>query len=230
MSILALALYGSRARADQNPDSDVDLFAITSETDYRMIVRNNINIACYPRDLAHTRAENGDLYMLHIVRESKDLFDYTGELSKLRDKFKFKPNYESEIQMASDLAWFILDAESIFRNYTLFNRRIAWCVRTILIALSAEARKPVFSARQLGELTGSLETVILIENKDSDQHDPITTKYLNNFLNTFGRPRPLFTEPSAIDGYAAHFVRSNNVMGIKTISALRVNSVGNGYS
>ncbi|WP_366919240.1 nucleotidyltransferase domain-containing protein [Burkholderia seminalis] len=230
MSILALALYGSRARADQNPDSDVDLFAITSETDYKMIVRNNINIACYPRDLAHTRAENGDLYMLHIVREAKDLFDYTGELSKLRDKFKYKSNYELEIQLASDLAWFILDTEKTFRNYTLFNRRIAWCVRTILIALSAEARAPVFSARQLGELAGSLETVALIENKDSEQYDPITAKHLNNFLITFGRSRPLLTEPTTLDGYAAHFSRSNNVMGTKTISALRVNSTGNGYS
>jgi hypothetical protein len=229
MSILALALYGSRARQDQHPDSDVDLFAITDESEYRMIVQSNVNIACYPRPLALQRAENGDLFMLHIVREAKTLLDISGEMDVIRDIFKYKDSYESEIRAASDIAWFLCQSDGEFRNYALFNRRVAWCVRTMLIAKSAEMKCPYFSTRQLGEFSGSREAVFLIENKANEKYSSNSVSYLRKFLSEFGRRAPLLESDAADLDYANYFASSGNVMGLKTLSALRGSLSGDAY-
>ncbi|KAB0657131.1 nucleotidyltransferase domain-containing protein [Burkholderia diffusa] len=221
MSILALALYGSRAREDQQPESDVDLFAVTADADYRMIVQNNINIACYPRALAINRASTGDLFMLHIVREAKTLLDTGGEMDVLRQSFKYRDNYKPEIIHASDVAWFMLDNAGSFRNYAFFNKRVAWCVRTILIALSAEARNPVFSAKLLGEFSESHDAFQLICAKSSAQYNPACLQSLALFLRRFGHPNPVADTWRDATGYALHFSRTNNVMGLKTVAAIR---------
>ncbi|WP_196482869.1 nucleotidyltransferase domain-containing protein [Burkholderia stagnalis] len=229
MSILALALYGSRAREDHSPDSDVDLFAITDECSYKMIVESNVNIACYPRDLAATRAQGGDLFILHITQEGKTLFDNAGELKDLHAKFSYRNSYEIDIRLASDLAWFVLDMNSLFKNYTLINKRIAWCVRTILIAMSAEARRPVFSSSQLRDFSGSEEAYLLIENKDSNQQNTASIGYLTNFLAKFGRKRPILSRTPTLQEYRTYFVDSKNTMGIKTVAAIDGISFSHGY-
>ncbi len=221
MSILALALYGSRAREDQQPESDVDLFAVTDDADYRMIVQNNVNIACYPRTLAINRASTGDLFMLHIVREAKTLLDTGGEMDVIRQSFRYRDDYKSDIVHASDIAWFMLDNVGSFRNYAFFNKRVAWCVRTILIALSAEARNPVFSARLLGEFSKSNEAFLLICAKSSAQYNPTCWQFLALFLERFGYPNPVINTGRGATDYALHFARTNNVMGLKTVAAIR---------
>ncbi|PMS19151.1 nucleotidyltransferase domain-containing protein [Trinickia dabaoshanensis] len=227
MPILALALYGSRARDDQQPDSDVDLFAVTDDAEYRMVVQANINMACYPRDLAIQRANSGDLFILHIALESRPLFDSSGEFDFIRESFNYKNSYEQEIDLASDLAWFLLKNAEKFRDYIFFNRRVAWCVRTILIARSAELRRPVFSAKQLGEFSGSSEAFLLISAKNSDQFISGYLDHLRGFLDRFGSPNPV---PSGeqID-WAMRFSASRNVMGLKTLSNMRGSSSGDEY-
>lgn len=229
MSILALALYGSRAREDHSPDSDVDLFAVTDDSNYKMIVESNINMACYPRGLAMRRAQSGDLFLLHIIQEGKTLFDNLGELEHLRANFLFKDNYQNDIRLASDLAWFVLDMKSLFKNYTLINKRIAWCVRTILIAMSAESRRPVFSASKLCEFSGSEEVQLLIEKKDSNQQDSTSIGYLSNFLRKFGRQRPILSSTPTLQEYRTYFVDNKNVMGLKTLAAIDGISFSHGY-
>jgi len=229
MSILALALYGSRAREDHSPDSDVDLFSITDDSNYKMIVESNVNMACYPRNLAASRARGGDLFILHVIQEGKTLFDNAGELERLRAEFSFKNSYEVDIRLASDLAWFLLEMNSLFKNYTLINKRIAWCVRTILIAMSAEARKPVFSSIKLREFSGSEDAYFLIEKKDSNQQGTASIGHLSNFLAKFGRQRPVLSPTPTLQEYRTYFVDSKNAMGIKTVAAIDGISLSHGY-
>ncbi|RAS15832.1 nucleotidyltransferase domain-containing protein [Paraburkholderia bryophila] len=227
MAILALALYGSRAREDQQPDSDVDLFAVTDDSEYRMVVQANINMACYPRDLAIQRAESGDLFVLHIALEAKPLFDLSGEIDAICASFNYKDNYAQEICLASDLAWFLFGHAESFRDYTFYNRRVAWCVRTILIAKSAEMRRPVFAAKQLGEFSGSWEAFLLINAKSTGQFIPSYLDYLKKFLDRFGFPNPV---PSGEQlDWAMRFSASRNVMGLKTLSNIRGSTAADEY-
>ncbi|CAN0622103.1 Polbeta domain-containing protein [Burkholderia multivorans] len=221
MAILSLALYGSRARRDEDEDSDIDLFAISDDSEYRMIIEGNTNIASYPRPLAFERAENGDLFMLHIVSESRALYDPRGDLINLKREFKFRSNYDAEIQFASDIAWMLVDHAHTSDNFSFINRRIAWCVRTILIARAANLRLPIFSAKDLAEFSGSELTLPLIKSKGCIGPRTESIEELKAFIGRFGKKMPARQDSLSLHDYAHIFAESKNVMGNKTLLMLQ---------
>lgn len=230
MTILALALYGSRARGDNSEQSDVDLFAITDDHEYRMIVDGKTNIACYPLSLALERAMEGDLFILHICSEAKELYSPLGELNDLKSAFCYKDNYFREISQASDLAWFLADSGPNFRNFTLLNKRIAWCVRTILIAKSAQIKKPYFAASKLVELSGMPQTAMLIDGKNSISFRPELIEQLVCFLKISGASRPEIGSANILTEYSNLFKKSGNSMGLKTLRSIQGDSAAENYT
>lgn len=230
MAILALALYGSRARGDNSKKSDVDLFAITDDPEYRMLVNGNTNVACYPLSLALERAAEGDLFILHICSESKKIYESFGELNELISTFRYKEDYILEISHASDLAWFLVDSAPDFRNFTLLNKRIAWCVRTILIAKSAQIKKPCFAASKLVEFSGVPHTANLIDGKNSTSFRPELIEKLIDFLNSIGAPRPSSRKCTDLTDYLTLFKATSNSMGLKTLNSIQGDSTAENYT
>ncbi|WP_158939780.1 nucleotidyltransferase domain-containing protein [Burkholderia sp. S171] len=221
MSILSLALYGSRARQDEVEGSDIDLFSISDDAQYRMIVHGNTNIASYPRQLAVERAEQGDLFMLHIVSESQTLYDPREYMNELKDAFNFRSNYDAEIKFASDIAWMLIDQSQVSNNFSFLNRRTAWCVRTILIAKAANKRFPIFSARGLADFSGSSLSFPLINGKNDIGPREESVRELELFVGEFGHKRPLPKGSLSLHDYAQLFAQSENVMGDKTLTMLQ---------
>ncbi|CFR30732.1 nucleotidyltransferase domain-containing protein [Yersinia frederiksenii] len=144
MNIKCLALYGSCARGDQDASSDIDFFSIHDQNEYRMYINGNFNIALYPERKAFEIMRDGNLFALHIKEESRPIFNQE-MLNNLKDCFEYKDSYCEEISIASTLGRFILNEHNKIKNFALLNKRLSWCVRTILIARSAEIKEPVFS-------------------------------------------------------------------------------------
>lgn len=63
------------------------------------------------------------------------------------------PGRRAQIGQASDLRWFLVRFGRTMRKGSVVNRRIAWCVRTILIGRFAERGEPVFSIDKLSAST-----------------------------------------------------------------------------
>lgn len=221
MAILCLALYGSRARRDEEKDSDIDVFAISDDSEYRMIVKDNTNIANYPRPLALERAAQGDLFMLHIVSESETLYDPQDEMGNLKREFKYRPNYDVEIGFASDIAWMLVDHAQTSDNFSFINRRMAWCVRTMLIARAANLHLPIFSAKKLSDFSGSNLTLPLIKRKSDNGPRAESIEELKNFVEKFGKKRPIRQNRPSLHDYGNLFSKSMNVMGNKTLVMLQ---------
>lgn len=230
MAILALALYGSSARGDNNELSDVDLFAITDDDEYRMLVDGKINMACYPLPLALERAKDGDLFILHICTEAKEIYAFSGEFQQLKTTYCYKETYSREIAHASDLAWFLVDTGSHFRNFTLLNKRIAWCVRTILIAKSAEIKTPCFAASDLSTFSGTPHTALLIDGKNSVIFRPELLEYLVVFLNIHASARPVIKGDKMLNEYSLLFKSSGNSMGLKTLLSIQGDAAAENYT
>lgn len=230
MAILALALYGSSARGDNNELSDVDLFAITDDDEYRMLVDGKINMACYPLPLALERARDGDLFILHICTEAKELYAFSGEFQQLKTAFCYKETYSREIANASNLAWFLVDAGSNFRNFNLLNKRIAWCVRTILIAKSAEIKMPCFAASELSKFSGVPHTAMLIDGKNSVIFRPELLENLVVFLNINAAARPVINGDKMLSEYSLLFKSSDNSMGLKTLLSIQGDTAAENYT
>lgn len=188
-SILLVALFGSVARGDSSPTSDLDLLFVTREDRHRQVTRGNVTVYHYPwKDLKQS-AQKGALFLCHLIREARALFDPEERLETLRETFQFKTSYDEDIRLASDLGWFLVHHGTAL-NPDLVARRIAWCVRTILIARSVADGKPVFSTNELVRSVNSPHVEELIAQR---REGKVSFAQLNSFalfLNSFGASDP----------------------------------------
>jgi predicted nucleotidyltransferase len=218
MTISAMLLYGSHARGDEDIFSDTDLLLISEDDRPQHVQKGHLSTSIYPLEDLLTRARQGDLFVCHIAREAKAIYDPSDQLGLLRQHFVLRASYEQEILHASDLGWFIVDFGRESHLQSLLNRRIAWCVRTILIAKSAELKRPVFSAAELAEFAQSGDVLRLIKNKETDRADPEALAMLRNFLLAFGSVR----FQGAVASYGAYlkqFSDTSNSVALSLIKA-----------
>lgn len=220
MNIASLIIYGSCARGDNVATSDVDLLSLTSEGDYRMIVQNKINLALYPRSDAFEMAKTGELFMLHIVREGRALIDFDTDFEKLKADFQFKPSYGTEISNATALGWALIQLGREVKNFALVNKRIAWCIRTILIAKAAERKEAIFASQALAKFANDPSLANLIENKNSSTSNQKIYKPFQDFLEKWGDSK-ISPKPMNLMDHKRQFETSGNIVGLKTIKAFQ---------
>lgn len=220
MNIASLIVYGSCARGDNISTSDVDLLSLVSEGDYRMIVQNKINLALYPRTDAFEMARTGELFMLHIVREGRALIDFDADFEKLKTEFQFKSSYEKEVEHATTLGWSLIQFGKNVKNFALVNKRIAWCVRTILIAKAAEEKEAIFATQALSQFANDLSVTNLIDNKNSSSSNLKIYRPFQEFLEIWGSSKA-DPELMSMTDYKNYFQKSGNVVGLKTLKAFQ---------
>lgn len=190
MSIESLVIYGSTARGDQNETSDIDMFAIYSGEYYKMVVKGKLNVAMYPLHLAKKIMQKGGLFALHLKEEGVPLFNEC-LFNEICSDFNYKDSYSEEIDTATKILEFICDNHKHIKNKLLMNKRISWSVRTILISLSAELRKPVFSKNKLAlifsnDIVKEEDILKLIDLKSKTSYDKKIIKICMTFLTQFG--------------------------------------------
>lgn len=181
MAIAATILFGSLARTDQSEGSDTDLLMIDLDDDTRHVSVGHLSLFVYPwRQLAQD-AHSGDLFVCHLVREAKALVDPDGYLEKLRDAFHFRSSYADEIGRAADFGWYLVLYGNEL-NPSLLTKRALWCIRTVLIARSAERRDPVFAPHQLAEETRSVAAREFLSHRHDPRDDATVRQVLRSFL------------------------------------------------
>ncbi len=225
MPILASLLYGSRARGDNSANSDVDVLMITDDG---MISHNNLgnlSVSFYPFEDLVQRAIRGDLYLCHVLREGKLLYNSGGVVDELNSKFKLRDSYENEKNQAADIAWLIVKFANDLRSSPLLGRRLAWCVRTILISSSAENGKPVFSAHELAQLAPQHNILELIAQKEGHVVAASIVNDLMQFLLNWKLPDRLPKAREIVD-YAEWFADTKNTMGMNLLKIGRELEVG----
>lgn len=218
MTISAMLLFGSHARGDHDVYSDTDLLLISHDEQPRHVQKGHLSTSIYPLGDLMKRAQDGDLFVCHIVREAIAIYDPLDQLALLRTHFVLRESYRQEIQNASDLGRFIVDYGHSSKLTSLVNRRIAWCIRTILIARSAELKKPVFSAAELSVRADSENVMRVIKNKDTDRVDPDAVRMLDQFLTEFGAARFQHGHVS-YGSYIKRFSETSNTVALAFVRA-----------
>lgn len=194
-----------------------------------MIVRSKINLALYPRDQAFEMARGGDLFMLHIVSEGSALLDAEGDFEALRGSFQFRTTYAREIEHATSLGRMLMCLARTTRNHSMVNKRIAWCVRTMLIARAAESKKAIFAAGELAKFADDNNVASLIGNKDNRLQSSHILEPFERFLNTWGTAPDTDHHVENLVSTRAHFERTRNIVGLKTLDALQTDFDDHGY-
>ena len=149
-----ILLYGSKARSDHERFSDTDLLGISSDaTISKPFDQFGLSFHVYPKIWMMQEAQNGSLFLLHIVKEAKAIYDPQNILLDLRGEFRFKDSYLSDIELGCRVVSAALGvAEAEFTSR--IRRRYFWGLRTALMAEAAQKRSPRFSAGSLEKSSG----------------------------------------------------------------------------
>lgn len=147
-SLDCLVLFGSHATNEADNDSDIDLLGINNSTTRTVRENGKVNLSLYSLSELENMAKSGDIFILHVLLEGICVFNQD-IFNRLKEKFKYKDNYNIDIATAFYLAGVILREKDNISNWAIANKRISWCVRTILISISVENRMPIFSKRKL---------------------------------------------------------------------------------
>jgi hypothetical protein len=214
-SVIGIALFGSRARADHSESSDVDLLLWTSDGQPQHFKQGMLSLSCYSRSDLLERASAGDLFASHLAHEALAVWDPHGLLVELRAAFRPKPSYEGIIRNAEDLGYYLILNTQLIEP-SLLNRRIAWVVRTILIARMIERSKLTFAPAELMQGLGAHDVLPLLAAKHTDDVDPARLDLFAGFLKRWGvRRHP----PCAAADYEELFRATGNSFGLKTMKS-----------
>jgi len=163
----SVILFGSAARGDNDSHSDIDILVIESDTFPQSIKSGKVEIQKLSRSNAMQKCIAGDLFMLHILHEGVAISDPEGFVSRLRESFHLRRDYSAERREALILASFITENWGSFKDTSLLNKRIAWCVRTAVISRLVEEGRIVFSPSGLIKLTPEMNISGLLELRRS---------------------------------------------------------------
>lgn len=136
-------------------------------------------------------------------------------LAQLQRSFRFRPSYQEEIERASDLGWYlVLFGDDL--NSALLAKRVLWCVRTVLIARSAEQRAPVFAPQELAKQTRSQPARDLLTRRHYRRDNASLRKALQGFLET---ELPSMHPPidADRDKFLTQFVETSNKVALQTL-------------
>ena len=215
MAIAASLLFGSVARDDHEDGSDTDLLMINLEDETRHVSAGHLSLFIYPWQKLEQDAQAGDLFTCHLVQEAKALFDPEDYLAQLRQSFRFRQSYQEEINRATDLGWYlVLFGDEL--NSALLSKRVLWCVRTVLIARSAEQRVPVFAPQELAKRTQSQSAKDLLTRRHFQREDDSLRKALQAFLETELPSTPPFICDDR-STFLSHFVTTSNKVALHTL-------------
>ena len=181
MVVVATLLFGSLARADHSEGSDTDLLMVSLDKDTHHVSVGHLSLFLYPWHQLHQDARDGDLFVCHLAREAKPLIDPDNYLGKLRSAFQFRSSYQGEIDRAIDFGMYLVRFGDEL-NSSLLTKRALWCIRTILIARSAERRDPIFAPQQLAENTQSAAARDLLTNRRIAHENAAVQERLLGFL------------------------------------------------
>lgn len=218
MAVLAVALFGSRARGDHGPASDTDLLLLTDDPAPGKVVEGKLSLSFYPHGFLVERARAGDLFVAHIVLEAKPLHDPDDLLGQLRAAYVPAADLEEVIRQATDLGRFVLANWPALDAVGLVDRRIAWTVRTILIARIMRARGPNFATSDLVDYSGDPSVAHLIGAKEESSADPGRLEAFGVFLDKWGDPRSPRT--GDVDAFRQLFDDTGNSFGSSTVRRL----------
>ncbi|MCW5737311.1 MAG: nucleotidyltransferase domain-containing protein [Enhydrobacter sp.] len=208
-------LFGSRARGDHEAASDTDLLIVCDEPQPRHVSVGKVSMFFYPWQKLLADAAHGDLFAGHVALEGKPISDEFDQLRELRRTFRLRSSYAPEVSHALDLGWFIYRFPEALRP-SLAAKRMIWCVRTILIARSAENGKPIFAPGQLAKIAQSSAGGELLSMRRRRRLTKATLRLFQRFLLEEGRgaDEPRCSTPAQ---FIDRFVQSENGVALRTL-------------
>lgn len=147
----ALFLFGSYARGDQTPQSDIDILAVVAPS-YIPPLPIRLGLCFYTQRQLLRMAERGSLFVLHLIHEAKSIYDPQNFLDRLRETYRPSSlrNICDEVEWSAKLL--TTDSSSYREKREKYNRLVINLIRTFAFAKVADMGNPYFSMSKVASL------------------------------------------------------------------------------
>jgi hypothetical protein len=151
---LALLLYGSYARGEQDESSDLDILQLTT-VHTRSYAHGKVNFTCYTSEQLFTLARQGALFARHLALEGVALFDPGRFLERLRSAYLPQSDYAQIYREVMDAIPLVAINEALFSKHPIqYCSTASYLLRTFVYAQAFERGSKTFSMKQIAGSTG----------------------------------------------------------------------------
>jgi len=157
-----LLLYGSRARGDAVPGSDLDLLAIV-EQPRPSIYSGDVSVSYYT--IAQLESGRGTLFGAHLKRDAKVLWDPKGELGAVLSRMG-KVDTERLFYRARNVSKILGCLEMDLPKYLPgLLREARYLLRSCLYARAIAEGNPCFSVREIAQRNADPPLALLLASR-----------------------------------------------------------------
>jgi hypothetical protein len=169
----SLFLYGSYARGDYDATSDIDILRIATHRARGERMHEQVSIHTYDIKDLIAMANQGSLFILHLLREARPLQNPREFLSELRNAFVAPKSYASDAKAALTPAIPLLNiSEPLFqRSPQTFMSTAVFLCRTLVYAEHADRGPFSFSLKSLAEKDETASILWGIKNRSISYSD-----------------------------------------------------------
>lgn len=199
-------LYGSVARGDTSPASDIDLLVVTDRP-RRTAARGRVNVTTY--DALQFASAQGTLYGMHISRDGLILHDSGGTAVSIAVFGEVEVNRLTQ-RLERLAALLELPEREIKENLTGFVRHARYVLRTATYLKALRTGEPCFSVTELSHRFDDPSLSVLLSSH-AEVHGPPSHEVFDELRNRTRRllqrpPAPHYqTLKDAIVGYGAEW-------------------------
>ncbi len=166
-----LMLFGSVARGDASPHSDIDVLelAVRRRRPYKI---GRLNISVYDEPTLARMAERGSLFVLHLHLEGKILRDPAVTLQSCLDRYQSPSDYEPFRSALREIANLLdVDRGHYELRWRAYNELALYIVRSELYSRLAEIGQPLFNLQAVAQRIGRSDVSRVLGLKDSSLPD-----------------------------------------------------------
>jgi len=188
MRFESVLLYGSCARGDDQPHSDVDVLVIDATQPLRIDVPARFSVSFYTPEHFRAMAHRGSLFVLHLREEARILVDKKALIPPLLSEW-VPPDYH-RLREGMCAAATVLETACQSVTPALLRRAALYVVRSVLYAECARRGRPSFAMSAVALVLGEPRISSLFDGlaATSDRH--VVDRSRDLIAHYLGEPIP----------------------------------------
>ena len=205
------------ARGDAAEGSDVDILVAAKGGRIGSRKFSGVEIQFTPKSELLSMAARGDLFAIHLAYEAHIISDPSGFFRHFKSELRIRRNYNSEAEKALALAAYLCKRGTKPSQRAIRDKRIAWCVRTVLISRMIDDGRIIFSPQALASHfeESYLPNLIALRRQS---HKKYLKSELKQFILVFGGEEFIRLSSQELK---ARFKEQENNVALTTLSSLR---------